>query len=116
MAGFVEIALLRMDRDHPAAADLNQAKVATERATELARRLLVLAGRAPAQPHRLDLSGLVRQLSDSLQATVGEHVELRTRLADDLRAVRADPVQIEQALTALALNARPASPIRPRAA
>jgi len=45
-----------------------------------------------------------------LTRLIGEHIELRTTLADELGPVRVDPGQIEQVIVNLVLNARDAMP------
>jgi len=60
------------------------------------------------QPRRLDLNGLVRQISTVLPRLIGEHIRLVTDLAPELPAVFADDCNMEQILLNLAVNARDA--------
>ena len=45
-----------------------------------------------------------------LQRLIGEHIDVRLTLADDLGAVHADPGQLDQIIMNLAFNARDAMP------
>jgi CheY-like chemotaxis protein len=58
----------------------------------------------------IDLNRVVTDLHRMLGRLIGEHIELRLRLAPDVGAVFADPGQIEQVLMNLAVNARDAMP------
>src|SRR5207248_10296068 len=61
-------------------------------------------------PRVLDLNALVANMEKLLRRLIGEDVELRTALASELGAVKADPGQIEQVIANLAVNARDAMP------
>jgi CheY-like chemotaxis protein len=58
----------------------------------------------------LDLNAILGDLDKMLQRIIGEDIELRTVLAEDLGRVRADPGQIEQVIMNLGVNARDAIP------
>ena len=62
-----------------------------------------------AEPLRLD--EIVRETVGLLRPLVGEDVELRLRLAEDLGEVEADRVQMQQVVLNLATNARDAMPL-----
>jgi PAS domain S-box-containing protein len=83
---------------------------AAQRAASLTKQLLAFSRRQVLQPEVLDLNVLVRDLQKMLRRLIGEHVELKTELAPDLGAVRADPGQLEQVIVNLAINARDAMP------
>jgi two-component system cell cycle sensor histidine kinase/response regulator CckA len=62
------------------------------------------------QPEVLDLNALVAGMGKMLRPLIGEHIQFSTVPAPDLRAVRADPGQIEQVIVNLVVNARDAMP------
>ncbi len=89
---------------------MEEIKKAAERATLLTRQLLSFSRRQLVAPADLDLSDVVAGLTTMLRRLIGEDVELRTRLADALGAIRADRGQIEQVVVNLVVNARDAMP------
>ena len=91
-------------------ADIEQVQLAAGRAAGLTRQLLAFARREVVQPRVLSLNEVVTTVLKLLRRSLGEHVELDTRLAGDLDHVLADPGQIEQILVNLAVNARDAMP------
>jgi two-component system, cell cycle sensor histidine kinase and response regulator CckA len=90
--------------------DVGQIQRAAERAAGLTHQLLAFARRDVIQPRPLNLNEVIADVQQMLVRTLGEHVELKTDLCDDLGTVVADPGQIEQILVNLAVNARDAMP------
>ena len=90
--------------------DARQIQLAADRAAELTHQLLAFARRDVVQPRPLDLNQVITRVERLLLRSLGEHVVLKTDLAPQLRAVLADPGQIEQVLVNLAVNARDAMP------
>ncbi len=80
------------------------------RAAELTRRLLQIGRRAIDAPVLLDVNTVVTALSPLVKQALGESVELRLELDDDLGLVRIGLPQLEQVFLNLALNARDAMP------
>jgi CheY-like chemotaxis protein/two-component sensor histidine kinase len=62
------------------------------------------------QPRILDLNTIVRGLEKMLRRVVAENVELVIDTASDLGCVSADPLQMEQVILNLVVNARDAMP------
>jgi len=81
---------------------------ASNKAAGLTRRLLAFARQQPLEPAVVDLNGVIRELSDFFQSTVGVRIELDLKLADGLWLVNLDPGQFEHALVNLVVNARDA--------
>jgi CheY-like chemotaxis protein len=91
-------------------ADLDEVDRASERAAALTRQLLAFGRKQMLQPTVLDLNDLVDGIQNMLQRLIGENIELDTSLAPGLGRVMADPVQVEQVIMNLAINARDAMP------
>ncbi|HTK29681.1 MAG TPA: ATP-binding protein, partial [Vicinamibacterales bacterium] len=94
--------------DDPRRADMAEVIKAGQRATTLTKQLLAFSRKQVLQPIALDLNALVAGVRQMLARLIGEHIDLATALADDLRIVRADPGQIEQIIVNLVVNARDA--------
>lgn len=80
------------------------------RAAALTGQLLAFARRQPLQPETIDINERIIAMTDLLDRTLGERIEVRTELADGLCAVVADPAQLESAVINIAVNARDAMP------
>ncbi|HST35755.1 MAG TPA: ATP-binding protein [Allosphingosinicella sp.] len=83
---------------------------AAGRAAALTGQLLAFARRQPLQPEVIDVSDLIREMTDLLDRTLGERIEVRTELAEETCRVEADRTQLESAVLNVAVNARDAMP------
>lgn len=83
---------------------------AARRAAELTRQLLLVGRRAVDEPVLLDVNTIVASLSSIVKQALGESVELRLELGDDLGLVRIGLPQLEQIFLNVTLNARDAMP------
>jgi PAS domain S-box-containing protein len=90
--------------------DVEQVRLASERAAHLTHQLLAFARREVVQPEVVDVNDIVGEIEQLLRRTLGEHVELHSSLGEDLRPVLIDPGQLEQILVNLAVNSRDAMP------
>ncbi|MGD8909372.1 MAG: PAS-domain containing protein, partial [Chromatiales bacterium] len=81
---------------------------AVDRATRQVERLLAFSRRQHLAPEEVDLNALVAGMTDLLEYSLGDGVELHTELAPDLPPLQVDPGQLENALMNLAINARDA--------
>jgi signal transduction histidine kinase/ActR/RegA family two-component response regulator len=87
---------------------LNNAMEGATRAAALTRRLLSFARSEPLLPERVDGSELVAGMSDLLDRTLGERINIEVDLARDTWPTYVDPHQLENAILNLAVNARDA--------
>ncbi len=87
---------------------LREIRRAAERATRLTSQLLAFSRRQVLRPQVLDLNAIVQDMESMMSRVLGDDLELRTVLAEDLSPILADKGQIEQVLLNLAINARDA--------
>jgi signal transduction histidine kinase/ActR/RegA family two-component response regulator len=80
------------------------------RASLLTQQLLAFGRRQVFQPRLLELHRLLADVRPLLVGALGETVELRLDVPDELPAVHADPAQVSQVLVNLATYAREAMP------
>src|SRR5467141_1910753 len=81
-----------------------------QRTAGLTSQLLAFARQQVLQPRRIDLNGLIEEGTSLLRKVIGADVEVRLVPAPNLHVTVADPVQIDQVLMNLCLNARDAMP------
>jgi signal transduction histidine kinase/CheY-like chemotaxis protein len=74
-------------------------------AAHLTGQLLAYAGRGQFQVLARDLTAEVREIQDLLETSVRTKARLEFQLADGLPAILADPIQIQQVLMNLVVNA-----------
>jgi PAS domain S-box-containing protein len=89
---------------------LQDASEAAELGAQLTKRLLIFGRRQPLEPQRVNLGATVRGMGDILGRTLGETIEIRTRLPDRVADCIVDPGQVENVILNLAVNARDAMP------
>jgi signal transduction histidine kinase len=89
---------------------LEQIKKAGERASVLTRQLLALSRKQVVVPEVLDLNGSVSGVVQMFRRIIGKDIEIVTQLSPDLPLIKADPGQVDQVITNLAINARDAMP------
>jgi two-component system, cell cycle sensor histidine kinase and response regulator CckA len=106
--GYSDVALAQMRDGDPLRETLIEIQRAAERATALTRQLLAFSRNQVLAPVVLNFNGLVADVEKMLRRLIGEEIDLVIRLAEDLWPVRVDPVQMEQVLMNLAINARDA--------
>jgi two-component system cell cycle sensor histidine kinase/response regulator CckA len=80
------------------------------RAAALTSQLLAFARQQVLQRRKINLNALVEEGTSLLRKVIGEDIDVRIVPAADLRVAMADPVQIDQVLMNLCLNARDAMP------
>jgi len=87
---------------------IDNAMEGANRAAALTRRLLGFARAEPLLPEAIDAGALIEGMSELLDRTLGERIVVETHVAFDAWPVWVDPLQLENALLNLAVNARDA--------
>jgi signal transduction histidine kinase/ActR/RegA family two-component response regulator len=105
-----EFASDRLDDSDPIQQDLEQVRIAGQRAATLTRQLLAFSRKQPLEPRVTNVNHVVEGLENMLRRLLGQHISIDVRTASDLGNVMADPAQLEQVIMNLAVNARDAMP------
>ena len=100
----------RVKDDEAATAHMRKLIGATHRAAALTRRLLAFSRRQVLEPVVVQVNDAVRNLEAMLPKAISQTITVSMRLSEDLPAVMVDPVQLDQVLLNLVLNARDAMP------
>ena len=103
-----EMAMTRLPPSHPIHGQLQEIHQASERSAKLTRQLLAFSRRQTVEPQVLDLNETVEKLLKMFRRLVGEDIDLAWMPATSLWPVRMDPVQVDQLLANLLVNARDA--------
>ncbi len=93
--------------DRHAVREIDQA---AERAARIVYKLLTFSGRRQRVMKRVDLNALVEGMRGRLQDLMGRGTRVALRLDPSAAYVSADPAHLEEAILAMALNAREAMP------
>jgi nitrogen-specific signal transduction histidine kinase len=111
--GFAELA--RMTPDVPASVmdDLDHIVQQGQRAARLVRQILDFARKNITARKPVDLSRFLEEMVDLLKRTISENIRLELNIEPSRKTylLNADPTQLQQALTNLAINAADAMPL-----
>jgi signal transduction histidine kinase len=108
--GYTDISKRTLKEGDPLLRNLEEIGKASERAASLTRQLLAFSRKQVMQPKVFDLNTVVSDLKKMLRRMIGEDIELRVISEADLGNIKADPVQLEQVIMNLVVNARDAMP------
>jgi two-component system, cell cycle sensor histidine kinase and response regulator CckA len=108
--GYAGLIQERLSPGHALMQPVEHIRRAADRASGVTRRLLAFSRKQVMRPKLFSINDLVAEVSKMLARFLGENIEVLLKLSPDLARVKADPVQIEQVLMNLAVNARDAMP------
>jgi PAS domain S-box-containing protein len=106
--GYSEMALDEIDPSQPIHHYLKEIHNASIRSAEIVRQLLAFARKQTFAPKVLNLNNTVENMLRILQRMIGEDINIALMTHPDVWPVKMDPVQIEQILANLCVNARDA--------
>jgi two-component system, cell cycle sensor histidine kinase and response regulator CckA len=86
--------------------DVDEIRLAAERAAGLTRQLLAFSRRQVLQPRTVDLNEVIRSIHPMLLRLIGEDLSLEAKLSPGPCWVQADATQMEQVLVNLVVNGR----------
>lgn len=110
ISSYSDLLVARHDLSDETKDQLMSIREASDRAASLTAQLLAFGRKAIIEPRILDLNKSVEGAARLLRRVIGEDISIQMVLSSDLWQVTIDPVQLEQTLMNLAVNARDAMP------
>jgi two-component system cell cycle sensor histidine kinase/response regulator CckA len=105
--GHTELAREYLSADNPMRANLDEVLKAAQRSANLTRQLLGFARKQTIIPKHLNLNDTIKSMITMLEHLIGENIRLVWK-PGELKQILIDPVQIDQLLANLVVNARDA--------
>ncbi|MFN2365131.1 MAG: sensor histidine kinase, partial [Desulfurivibrionaceae bacterium] len=102
ITGYTELAMARLDDNHPVKKYLETIADSGQKAVEMTRQLLVFSHKQETAKRVINLNMLITNLMKMLDRMIGENIVLVLDPAPELPAVMADPAHIEHVLLNLA--------------
>lgn len=108
ISGFIEIILDRTQKSNANYEDLIHIKNSVGKAINLVDRLLAFARKQVLNFEVIDVAAKFQEINQLMQRLIGNEVELQLKIQKKLHYIEVDPVQFEQIILNLALNAKQA--------
>lgn len=107
--GYLSLALVALEKDHPSAPYLEKIAIAAEQASQTTRSLLTFARPAPPRREPVELAPIIQQAVSLARGLMPATIHIDVDLAAGGGLwVQADPTQLQQVILNLAINARDA--------
>jgi two-component system, cell cycle sensor histidine kinase and response regulator CckA len=110
IGGNAEFLMMDLSADSPQREELMEIQKAVKRGADLTRQLLVFGQKQVSQPAPLQLNEIVAEMHKMLRRLIDAQIEIVIEPEPGLWMIVADPIQIQQVILNLALNARDAMP------
>ena len=108
--GFADVGRSALGNSKALLRSLDEIQDAALRAAALTKQLLAFGRKQVMQPRMLSLKAELAQMQHMLRRVIRENVNLNLSLATNIGVVNADPVQIQQIVLNLTINAQDAMP------
>jgi PAS domain S-box-containing protein len=108
LRGYSDLASMKMKDDDPGSSEISGISRGLERAEDLTRQLLAFSRKQIIEPHVININKVISNLEKMIRRLIGEDINLKTALSQQIDHIKADPGQIEQILVNLVINARDA--------
>jgi two-component system cell cycle sensor histidine kinase/response regulator CckA len=113
MLGHADLALTKLQADDPARQHIEEVVASAQRAADLANQLLAYSGEGKFVVETVDLSDVVREMSNLLEVSITKTSNLKLDLNAEMPATRCDTTQIRQVIMNLIVNASDALDDKP---
>lgn len=110
MLGNIQFLLMNKHKYHSDTERLQTVFRSIDKASQLVRQLQVFSLNRDSAKQRMDLSRKVQEVAGILQHSISKALDVKLHLEDQIWPISADPMQIEQVLLNLCVNAVNAMP------
>ncbi len=109
--GYLSLALVALDKSHPASPYLEKIAIAAEQASQTTKSLLSFARPVPPRREPVELAAVIQQAMTMARGLMPATIEIQTDLSGAEGVwVQGDSTQLQQACLNLAINSRDAMP------
>jgi signal transduction histidine kinase/CheY-like chemotaxis protein len=108
--GYAQLGLLKLSGTDPLRKNFEIILKSAEKASKLVQQLLAFSRRQVMKPEAVNLNSLLENMQTMLTRLIGEDIQVEINKKERLWNVKVDPVQIEQVIMNLVINARDAMP------
>lgn len=106
--GYSEMLIMRFPKGDPARRDVDAIMSAGEKAASLTRQLLAFSRKQLLEVKVLNFNEVIERLVTMLTRIIGENIHLTLKKEESLWSIQADPVQMDQVMINLVVNAKDA--------
>jgi len=110
ISGYTQILLIAKKDSDPDYKELAEIEKAAQRARELIRRLLIFGRKVDIELRPVDLNQKIKIISKLLERTIPKMIGIELNLEENLKNINADPIQLQQIIMNIGVNARDAMP------
>ncbi|MDH3346579.1 MAG: cache domain-containing protein [Desulfobulbaceae bacterium] len=104
--GYSEMLTMQFPKGDSVRNDADAILTAGEKAAALTRQLLAFSRKQLLEVKVVNFNEIVERMSGMLSRTIGDNIQLQLGLEENLWSVRADPVQMDQVIVNLVVNAK----------
>jgi len=108
--GYTEVLQGEVGRNKSSLEALRKIHRSAKRGAELTGQLLTFSRKVQSERRPLDLNQEVIQVKNLLERTIPKMIQIELYLSENPAVISADPIQVEQAIMNLAVNAKDAMP------
>jgi PAS domain S-box-containing protein len=103
--GYADLMMMNMKSTDPFFNDVDNIIKGVKRAEDLIRQLLAFSRRQMIEPKIIGINKVITDLHTMLDRLISDDIEFDLKLRENLSFIKADPVQIQQILVNLVVNA-----------
>jgi two-component system cell cycle sensor histidine kinase/response regulator CckA len=104
--GYAELTLMNINQKDPLYKDLSIILDAGQKASDLTRKLLIFGRQQIIEPVIININTIIIDLDKMLSRLISEDIHIEKKLSPKIWRIKADPLQIEQIIINLIVNAR----------